>query len=167
MGSELGESQLSGVLLDNLPDNFLADTIAPSRARLTNATQHPSTNEAGCEGLLIDHTLYPIWDRHSSDVPSFADEVHDGPVFIPTLEVTEVKFGEFPATETAAQQDCQQRSVPLPFQSLRIGKLPKSSSFGCRQPVTKTNTELLGPFDPTNASRKLWAQQASISSLIS
>ena len=98
MGSELGESQLSGVLLDNLPDNFLADTIAPSRARLTNATQHPSTNEAGCEGLLIDHTLYPIWDRHGSDVASFADEVHDSPMFIAPLEVAEVKFGKFPAT---------------------------------------------------------------------
>jgi len=90
--------QFPSVLFDNLPDNFFADTIAPSRARLTNAPQHSSASDAGCKGPVINHALYPIWDRHSSDVPSFTDEVHDGPVFIARLEVTEVKFGEFPAT---------------------------------------------------------------------
>ena len=90
--------ELPSVLLNNLPDNFFADTIAPSRARLTNAPQHPSASDAGCKGPIIDDALYPIWDRHSSDVPSFADEVHDSPVFIATLEVTKVKFDEFAAT---------------------------------------------------------------------
>jgi len=80
--------QLRSVLLNNLPDNFFADTLAPSRTGLTNAPQHPSASDAGCLGPLINHALYPIWDRHGSDVASFADEVHDSPVFIAPLEMT-------------------------------------------------------------------------------
>ena len=34
--------ELRSVLLNNLPDNFFTDTIAPSRAGLTNAAQRPS-----------------------------------------------------------------------------------------------------------------------------
>jgi hypothetical protein len=64
----------------------------------TNAPQHPSASDAGSEGPLINHALYPIWDRHSSDVPTFAYEVYDSPMFIATLEVTKVKFDEFAAT---------------------------------------------------------------------
>jgi hypothetical protein len=90
--SELGDSQFPGVLLDNLPDNFFADAIAPGRACLTNAPQHPSASDARCNGPLINHALYSIWDWHSSDVPSFADEVYDGPGFIAPLQVIEVKF---------------------------------------------------------------------------
>ena len=90
--------QLRSVLLNNLPNNFFADTIAPSRARLTNAPQHPSTSDAGCKGPLINHALYPIWNRHRSDVPSFADQVHDSPMFIATLEMTKVKFDTFATT---------------------------------------------------------------------
>jgi len=43
-------------------------------------------------------TLFTQSGTGSSDVPSFADEVHDSPVFIATLEVTKVKFDEFAAT---------------------------------------------------------------------
>ena len=89
--------ELRRVLLDNLPDNFFADAIAPSGTCLTNAPQHPSMGNPGSQRPCINHTLYPIWDWHSSDVPSFADEVHDGPVFIVTLEMTEVEFDEFAA----------------------------------------------------------------------
>jgi hypothetical protein len=70
----------------------------PKGARLTDAPQHPPASDAGCKGPLINHALYPIWDRYSSDVPTLADEVYDSPVFIATLEVTKIKFDEFAAT---------------------------------------------------------------------
>ena len=44
---------------------------------------------------------------------SLADQVHHDPVIFPLLEITNVELGNLSATQTAAEQERQDRSIAL------------------------------------------------------
>jgi hypothetical protein len=57
-------------------------------------------------------------------VTTFSDKVHDGPTFFATLKVVESEVGQFSTAETTAEQDGNDRSVPLSFPRFRVWRLP-------------------------------------------
>src|SRR5258708_39306232 len=64
------------------------------------------------------------------------------------------------------QQQRKKCSVPLPFETLAVGRFPKSVSLLYRQPVSKANTQFLHAFDAANASRESRTEQAAIGSFV-
>src|SRR3981189_291529 len=59
------------------------------------------------------------------------------------------------------QQQRKKCSVPLPFETLAIWRLPKRVSLLYRQPVSKANTQFLHTFDAANASSEIRTGQAA------
>src|SRR5260370_9994928 len=64
------------------------------------------------------------------------------------------------------QQQRKKCSVPLPFETLAIWRLPKRVSLLYRQPVSEANTQFLHTFDAANASREIRTEQAAIDSFV-
>lgn len=68
--------------------------------------------------------------------------------------------------EFAAQEDPEQRSISLALERIRAGHLPERSCLVGSGPVTKTNAEVLRPFDSPDAGSKIRAEHAGISSFV-
>jgi hypothetical protein len=84
-------------------------------------------------------------------VTTLPDQVHNGPVIFASLEEVKRQFGELPTTQSAAQQNGEERSVALAFEGLDPGRLPKTTSLLCRQPIPKSDTEFFRSLDATYA----------------
>jgi hypothetical protein len=87
-------------------------------------------------------------------------------VFFALLQVINPQANGFVPPQPTRQQQRKKCSVPLPFEPLAIGRLPKRVSLLDRQPVSKTNTQFLHTFDAANASREIRAEQAAIGSFV-
>ena len=69
-------------------------------------------------------------------------------------------------SQPTRQQQRKKCSVPLPFETLAIWRLPKRVSLLESQPVSKANTQFLHSFDAANASREIRTEQAAIGSFV-
>jgi hypothetical protein len=83
------------------------------------------------------------------------------------LEEVKRQFGELPTTQSAAQQNGEERSVALAFEGLDPGRLPKTASLLRRQPVSQPDAQFLRSFDTTNARGELGAEQPRIRGFVS
>src|SRR5215469_10234456 len=89
MWCELGNSQPSRILLYNMPDHFLCNPRSPdctcaanTAEDLTLCCSYPCHRQP-----FINRLLHPFRHRHCTDVPSFPDEVNNGPMVFPALKV--------------------------------------------------------------------------------
>ena len=78
----------------------------------------------------------------------------------------EVQISQFAATESAAKQHGENRTVPLSFERVRGRRLPEATGFLGREPIPKPHTQLPGPFHPPDAGGELRTEQASVGSLV-
>jgi hypothetical protein len=78
----------------------------------------------------------------------------------------EVQISQFATTESAAQQDSENRTIPHSFERVRDRRLPEAAGFLGRKPVPKPHTQLLGTFHTSDTSGELRTEQASVSSLV-
>jgi hypothetical protein len=69
--------------------------------------------DSGCLQPIVNCLLNPSGNWHGPDVPCFSDQVDDGPMIFAKLEVLNSQFSQFSPSQTAPQQNCQDRSIPL------------------------------------------------------
>ena len=55
-------------------------------------------------------------------MPTLADEVDYGPVFLPLLQKPVLQIGQLTPPEPASEQDRKDRTVSFALQSLRVGR---------------------------------------------
>ena len=67
---------------------------------------------------IIEESLYPFGNWHSSNVPTLPDHIDDGPMVLSTLYLVEVEFGEFTTAKTATQQNRKECTIPFLLQWL-------------------------------------------------
>jgi hypothetical protein len=69
-------------------------------------------------------------------------------------------------SQTACQEQGEERSIPLSLDALVVGCLPECLAlFGC-QPVAKAHAQFFDAFDTANTGRKAGTKQAAASGLI-
>jgi hypothetical protein len=85
MRRELLDASTLGSGLHNMPDCFWRDTLAPNLTESTYAAEDPAGGNASRLRPSVDSSLRPSWDRNCADVPSFADEIGDNPMFLSNL----------------------------------------------------------------------------------
>jgi hypothetical protein len=66
-----------------------------------------------------------------------------------TFKVIETEVGQFSSSETTAEQDGNDRTVPLAFERRRVGRLPQRTRFLRRQPISPPDTKFLETFYAT------------------
>src|ERR1700737_2325808 len=102
--SELHKTQLSGVLLNDVPDNFFGDALAPGPTGLTDASKHAATLDACSTAPFTDQPFNPFRNRDRSNMPTLSNQIHDCPVFVTPLKMTETQISQFTAPKATAQE---------------------------------------------------------------
>ena len=103
--------------------------------------------------------LDPVWNRNGPNMTTLPNQVHNRPVVFAPLEKVKGQFGEFPTTQSAAQQNGEKRSIALTFEGLGPGRLPETASLLGRQPIPKANTNFCAPL-----TRRMPAASSGLSS---
>ena len=85
-----------------------------------NASEQPPVRDGCGAGPFVQSRFNPIGNRNRSDVSTLANQIHDGPMLLALLEITHLEFGHLSPTQTAAEQHCQNCSIPFAFQRLLV-----------------------------------------------
>ena len=97
---------------------------------------------------------------------ALADQVNDGPMILAALEMRNVEFCRLFPAQPATQEDREQCWISLALERIRVRHLPQRCCLIGGEPVTKTNAEVLRPFESPDAGSKIRAEQAGISSFV-
>jgi len=100
-------------------------------------------------------------------MPGFANEVHDGPMFLSLLQVFGSQFRGLVSPQSASQQKGQDGPVTFALHPSRVGSLPKRAGLLSRKSVSQANTILLHASYAPNSGGQIGAEQATIGGLIS
>jgi hypothetical protein len=87
---------------NDVPNDVLGDPFTPRRSMAAHRTENSARPHLRQISPSIDCLLHPSRHRNRTDMTAFANQVHDGPVSLPDLQILNFKGGEFsPAQSTA------------------------------------------------------------------
>src|SRR5260370_208057 len=149
MGSKFLYARTLRGRLHHVPDRFGRDSMAPDLAEPTHRAEDQATIDASRIGPHIDGTFRPRWNRNGADVLSFANQISDHPVFLSDLEIARSESLQFSASQSAPDEECENRSIALPAQVVCLGRAKQGSGLFNGQPVANSNA--LGVLLPSRA----------------
>src|SRR5580700_4304464 len=103
MRREFRNSNLSRIVLNDMPDDLLRHFVAPHRTVPTNAAKHSAIGDAGRPQPVVDGRLQPVRHGDRPDMATFADKIDDGPVVFAPLKMVHAKLRQFAAAESTTQ----------------------------------------------------------------
>jgi hypothetical protein len=87
-----------------VPDGFLTDTIAQHTTCAADTPKDPSAiNRSGAEPIQ-KFDVNPIGHRDCPDMTSFANKIHNGPVFLSLLQILDSETGGLMASQPAREE---------------------------------------------------------------
>src|SRR5207248_1032473 len=89
VGSDARRADRGGVLLQQLPDDLLAQGKGANSVAAIHRPKYLTSDHACSRGPRVARLLDPGRHRNGPDAPVLADEVHDAPSGIPLLDVPE------------------------------------------------------------------------------
>ena len=113
VGCQFVDSCSLGAILDDMPHDPLRYGCSPRLARPANTSEHASPAYSGGLAPGVNGRLDPVGNRYCADVSAFADQVDDGPVILPLLNVRELQFCGLSTAQPAAQQNPKQGAIPF------------------------------------------------------
>src|SRR5580765_7870759 len=96
---EFGYAQPFRVFLHNVPDHFLRNLRPPNNTFAANASENLTVHDLRDSQPVVDRLLHPIGHGNRANVPSFPNEVNDGPMVLTTLDVVQRQIDELSSTE--------------------------------------------------------------------
>jgi hypothetical protein len=96
----------------------------------------------------------------------FADHIYDGPVVLPTLKMRNMQFCRLFSPQPATQENGEESPVSFALESIRVEHLPERSYLVSSESITKTNSEVLRPFDPPDTGSEIQAEQSGINGFV-
>src|SRR5690348_7283683 len=112
------------VFLHNVPDHFLCDLRSPNNTLAANASENLTVHDFRDSQPVVDRLLHPIGHRNRANMPSFPNEVNDGPMVFAALNMVKGQINEFSSTEPTAQENRQDGSISLTLCAVHVRKLP-------------------------------------------
>lgn len=71
--------------LHDVPNNILRDAVAPNGTVLAYRSEEPAADDGYALCLSVNGGLDPVWNGNCSHAAALADEIHDCPVILATL----------------------------------------------------------------------------------
>ena len=99
MRRKLGHAQLGCELLNYMPDHLLGYALTPNGSRPRNAPKQSSTSDPSRHDPFIGDLLDPVWNRDSSQMTRFPNQVDDRPVIFALLQMIQGQFGQLTTTQ--------------------------------------------------------------------
>ena len=91
-------------LLYYVPDRLLCDAIAPNAAHFGHFAEYPATVNCSGSQPLVQFGNDPVGNRNRSDVSCLAQQIDNGPVFFPLLQMVESQTHGLMPSQTARQE---------------------------------------------------------------
>jgi len=85
-----------------MPDSLLRKALSPRLSHLVHPTKQLSRCQVSSFDPLVQKLLHPYRHRDSTDMPGFSFQIDDGPVLFTPLNVAEVQFNGFMASNAAS-----------------------------------------------------------------
>ena len=115
----LGKPEFSRVLFHDVPDYSFRYAVTPVFACSTDTSEQVSRPKfAAAASHTVDSRFDPVGHRNGSNVPAFANQINYRPMLLALLQVREVQISQFAASKSAAQQDGENRPIPLSFEGV-------------------------------------------------
>jgi hypothetical protein len=73
---------------------------------------------------VVDRLLHPIGHGNRADVPSFPDQINDGPMVFSALNMVKGQINEFSSTQPTPQENRQDGSISFTVHAVHVRKLP-------------------------------------------
>src|ERR1700733_11483185 len=136
MGSDLVDGRLLGILADDPPHHLLADTRTPNGAAMGDTAEDQAVLDASYRQPFIHGSLYPAGNRHRAHMPSFTEQVNNGPVIVSLLKMGKLQADQLGTPQAAAQQDGQNGMISFAFCFAPVGSVEKRAPLSTREPVS-------------------------------
>src|ERR1035437_4154600 len=118
VGRELLDASLLCGALYDMPDHVFRDPVSPDRPGTIHTSEQPPVRDCRGPGPFIQSRFNPIGNRNRSEVSTFANQLHVGPMLLALWEIPPLEFGYLCPTQTAPEQHCQDCSITLTFHRL-------------------------------------------------
>ena len=102
--SEVFQLHPLGAPLDDVPDDILGDPATPRRPMTAHGAEDSPGGHFRRFFPSIDRLLDPSRHGNGTDMTTFADQVHDGPMSLPDLQILNSKRGELGPAQSAADE---------------------------------------------------------------
>src|SRR6516164_7695982 len=145
-----------------MPDHFLRNLRSPDNTCAANAAENLALRYFCHCQPVVNCSLHPFRHRNRTDVPSFPDEVNNGPMVFVALNVVKCQVNEFFSPETTPKEYRKDGSVPFTLHGMRIGKLPKGSGFIHGQPISEPHAQFLCSLHSADAGGQIRAEEPRI-----
>jgi hypothetical protein len=89
---------------NDVPNDILGDPLTPRRSMAAHRAENPARRYLRQISPSIDCLLDPSRHRNSTDMTAFANQVYDGPMSLPNLQILYAKSREFGPTQSAAYE---------------------------------------------------------------
>ena len=89
---------------NDVPNDILGDPLTPRRSMAAHCAENPARRYLRQVSPSIDCLLDPSRHRNRTDMTAFANQVYDGPMSLPNLQVLNGKSREFGPTQSAAYE---------------------------------------------------------------
>jgi hypothetical protein len=90
MWCKLRYSQFGSELFDYMPNDLFCHPVTHTVPALeTQAAKESPNSDSGIPHPIVDNFLNSVWNGHSSNVPCFPNEVNQGLVIFPLLQMVE------------------------------------------------------------------------------
>ena len=129
MGSESRYLQFLGMQLDHMPDHFLRHSVAPYGSQAAHAAKQFARGNLSRRKPGVQELFHPVGNGNCPNVATLADKIDDRPAVFTSLEMVETEVGKLLSSETATEQDSNDRTVSLTFERFSVGRLPQSACF--------------------------------------
>src|SRR5271156_4980876 len=121
MCAEVFDSYLLCTLFDNRPNGPVAQLVAYQLPTLGERPQQAAVLDLGRYHPGVDSVLDPEWNCHGADSAALPTKIGQDPSALPHLDTVNIQTGQLLSPQSAAQQQRQNRVVPLPFDLGAVG----------------------------------------------
>src|SRR5260370_7978873 len=135
MGAEVLDPNLLRRLLDDRPNRPVAQLVANQLPALGERPQQAAVLDLGRYHPGVDSVLDPEWNCHGSDSAALPAKIGQDPSALPHLDTVNVQTGQLLSPQSSAQQQRQNRVVPLPFDRVTVPSHDPPLTTFPRQPL--------------------------------
>src|SRR5215470_20167358 len=112
-----------------MPYHLLCYLCFPNSTGATNASKNLAVLNLCHAHPVVNSLLHPIRHWDCADVPSFSDQVNNGPMVFAALNVIHSEIDELFSTESTTKEHRQDGTISSTFDRVHARKLPQGSGF--------------------------------------
>ena len=135
MRREFRDSQFLCVFLYDVPHHFLGYLRTPYCPFPADASEQFALSDVSRIRPFFDCALYPFRHRDRTDMSGLPNEVNDGLMIFPALNVVRRQINQLSSTQSTAEQHGKDGTIPLSFQRVCVRDLPEGAGLFNRQPI--------------------------------